>query len=48
MSWYVNDDYDDARVNADEAAAHNENLYRYLTEEEHISPDEAWRMVYGG
>lgn len=48
MAWYVNDDYDDARANADEAEAHNENLYRYLTEEERINPDEAYRMVYGG
>ncbi|WP_251183045.1 hypothetical protein [Anaerocaecibacter muris] len=47
MSWYTNDDYDDARANADEAAAYNENYYRYLTEEEHVDPEEAYRMVYG-
>ena len=47
MSWYVNDDYNDTRANADEAAAHNENLYRYLTEDEHMSPEVAYRMVYG-
>ena len=37
----------DMQARADEAAVYNENLYRYLTEEEQISSDVAYRMVYG-
>lgn len=44
MSYFV-DREDEYRV--DEAAVFNENYYRYLTEEEGITSEEAHRIVYG-
>ncbi len=37
----------DSQSCADEADAFNENYFRYLTEDEHVDVEDAYRIVYG-